>query len=81
MRLSLHDKENLGKKYVDEPNLWVKTENLVREALVDGKINFACLDKDLMIFFVPSIPTSVIFLSFSLLDSVFVYATSVIPAK
>jgi threonyl-tRNA synthetase len=40
MRLSLHDKDKLGEKYVDEPKLWIKTENLVREALQDGSINF-----------------------------------------
>ena len=40
MRLSLHDKNKLGEKYVDEPKLWIKTENLVREALEDGGLNF-----------------------------------------
>ena len=40
MRLSLHDKDKLGEKYVDEPELWVKTENLVRESLQDGGLNF-----------------------------------------
>ena len=40
MRLSLHDKEKLGEKYVNEPELWIKTENLVREALEDGGLNF-----------------------------------------
>ena len=40
MRLSLHDTENLGEKYVDEPKLWIKTEQLVREALIEGNINF-----------------------------------------
>ena len=40
MRLSLHDKDGLGKKYVNEPELWLKTESLVREAMVDGGINF-----------------------------------------
>ena len=40
MRLSLHDKDKLGKKYVDEPELWIKTESLVREALQDGGLNF-----------------------------------------
>ena len=40
MRLSLHNKEGLGKKYVNEPELWKKTEKLVREALTDGEINF-----------------------------------------
>jgi len=40
MRLSLHSKDKLGKKFVDEPELWVKTENLVRKALQKGKLNF-----------------------------------------
>ena len=40
MRLSLHDPKKLGEKYVDEPELWLKTETLVREALEDGKLNF-----------------------------------------
>jgi len=40
MRLSLHDKDKLGEKYVNEPELWIKTENLVREALEDGGLNF-----------------------------------------
>ena len=40
MRLSLHDPDRLGKKYVDEPDLWIKTEKLVREALEDGGLNF-----------------------------------------
>jgi threonyl-tRNA synthetase len=40
MRLSLHNTENLGEKYVDEPKLWLKTEQLVREALIEGNINF-----------------------------------------
>ena len=40
MRLSLHDPKKLGEKYVDEPKLWLKTEQLVREALEDGQLNF-----------------------------------------
>ena len=40
MRLSLHDPKKLGEKYVDEPELWVKTEELVRQSLQDGKLNF-----------------------------------------
>ncbi|MBI65587.1 MAG: threonine--tRNA ligase [Candidatus Marinimicrobia bacterium] len=40
MRLSLHDPKKLGEKYVDEPELWIKTEKLVREALQDGGLNF-----------------------------------------
>ncbi|MCC7524947.1 MAG: threonine--tRNA ligase [Chitinophagaceae bacterium] len=34
MRLSLHDPSKLGKKYVDEPELWKETEALVRDVLV-----------------------------------------------
>ena len=40
MRLSLHDKAGLGEKYVDEPELWLQTEEAVREALIEGNINF-----------------------------------------
>ncbi|MBI65494.1 MAG: threonine--tRNA ligase [Candidatus Marinimicrobia bacterium] len=40
MRLSLHDPGKLGEKYVDEPELWIKTEELVRQSLQDGKLNF-----------------------------------------
>jgi len=40
MRLSLHNKEGLGEKYVNEPELWVKTEAIVRQALDDGGINY-----------------------------------------
>ena len=40
MRLSLHDKANLGKKYINQPELWIKTEDQVRKALEEGGINF-----------------------------------------
>ena len=40
MRLSLHDPNYLGEKYVDEPSLWIETEEIVRKALSDGGINF-----------------------------------------
>ncbi len=33
MRLSLHAKEGLGKKYVDNERLWLKTEDMVRNAM------------------------------------------------
>ena len=35
MRLSLHDPEKLGKKYVNEPELWLETEAMVRKVLID----------------------------------------------
>src|ERR1041384_2751036 len=34
MRLSLHSPDKLGKKYVDEPELWEETEELVRDVLI-----------------------------------------------
>ena len=40
MRLSLHDPSGLGKKYVDESELWIETEDAVRKTLTDGGINF-----------------------------------------
>jgi threonyl-tRNA synthetase len=33
MRLSTHHKDGLGKKYVDNAALWLKTEDMVREAM------------------------------------------------
>lgn len=33
MRLSLHDPARLGKKYVNEPELWLETEAMVRKVL------------------------------------------------
>ena len=35
MRLSLHDPNKLGQKYVDEPALWQETEAMVRKVLQD----------------------------------------------
>jgi len=40
MRFSTHDPERLGKKFVDEPALWKKTEDMVRQVLVDSGINY-----------------------------------------
>ena len=37
MRLSLHSADKLGKKYVDEPELWKETEELVRDVLIKTK--------------------------------------------
>ncbi|GGH70706.1 threonyl-tRNA synthetase [Filimonas zeae] len=33
MRLSLHDPAKLGQKYINEPELWLETEQMVREVL------------------------------------------------
>lgn len=40
MRLSLHDPEKLGQKYVNEPKLWLETEAMVRETLIDAEVPF-----------------------------------------
>ena len=40
MRFSTHDPARLGDKYVNEPELWVQTENMVRHVLKDSGINF-----------------------------------------
>jgi len=40
MRFSTHDPKQLGKKFVNEPELWKKTEDMVRQVLVESKIPF-----------------------------------------
>ncbi len=40
MRLSLHAKAGLGKKYVDNERLWIKTEDMVRRAMLNGGVPF-----------------------------------------
>src|SRR5678809_1200371 len=40
MRFSTHSKEKLGKKYVDNEPLWIKTEDMVRKVLIDSKIPY-----------------------------------------
>ncbi len=40
MRFSTHSKEGLGKKYVNEPELWLKTEDMVRRVLNESGINY-----------------------------------------
>ena len=40
MRFSTHSAEGLGKKYVNEPELWKKTEDMVRKVLIESGINY-----------------------------------------
>ena len=40
MRFSTHSAEGLGKKYVNEPGLWKKTEDMVRQVLIESGINY-----------------------------------------
>jgi threonyl-tRNA synthetase len=40
MRFSTHDPSKLGQKFVDEPELWKQTEDMVRRVLQETGINF-----------------------------------------
>lgn len=40
MRLSKHDPSKLGQKYIDEPELWIETEKMVRDVLISSGIPF-----------------------------------------
>jgi threonyl-tRNA synthetase len=40
MRFSLHGKDGLGKKYIDNERLWLKTEEMVRNAMKNGNVPF-----------------------------------------
>ena len=40
MRFSTHKAEKLGKKYVDNPELWKETEDMVRKVLIDSNIPY-----------------------------------------
>jgi threonyl-tRNA synthetase len=40
MRLSTHHKKGLGKKYVDNERLWLKTEDMVRRAMDNGNVPY-----------------------------------------
>ena len=40
MRFSTSSPEGLGKKYVNEPELWLQTEDMVRKVLINSGINY-----------------------------------------
>lgn len=40
MRFSTHDPAKLGQKFVNEPELWKQTEDMVRRVLQESKINY-----------------------------------------
>ena len=40
MRLSTHHKAGLGKKYIDNEPMWLKTEEMVRNAMRNGNVPF-----------------------------------------
>jgi len=58
MRLSLHDPEKLGKKYVDEPELWLETEEMVRNVLIESGTPFKEV-KDEGAFYGPKIDVQI----------------------
>lgn len=58
MRLSLHAKSGLGKKYVDNERLWIKTEDMVRRAMVNGGVPFVEVENEAA-FYGPKIDVQV----------------------
>ena len=40
MRLSKHEPSKLGQKYINEPELWIETEKMVRDVLISSGIPF-----------------------------------------
>src|SRR5512143_3145674 len=40
MRFSTHDPAKLGQKFVNEPELWIQTENMVRDVLKNSGIDY-----------------------------------------
>lgn len=54
MRLSLHEPSKLGQKYVNNPELWLETEEMVRKVLVELGVPFEEV-KDEAAFYGPKI--------------------------
>lgn len=58
MRLSLHDPAKLGQKYINEPELWIETEDMVRKVLQESNIPFVEV-KDEGAFYGPKIDVQI----------------------
>ncbi|MBN9350449.1 MAG: threonine--tRNA ligase [Chitinophagaceae bacterium] len=58
MRLSLHDPAKLGQKYINEPELWKETEEMVRKVMMEAKIPFVEI-KDEAAFYGPKIDVQI----------------------
>ncbi|MFM9907960.1 MAG: threonine--tRNA ligase [Chitinophagaceae bacterium] len=71
MRLSLHAPEKLGKKYVNEPQLWIETEAMVRQVLIDSNIPYVEV-KDEAAFYGPKIDVQI----YSIIGREFTLATN-----
>ncbi|MDG1892716.1 MAG: threonine--tRNA ligase [Verrucomicrobiota bacterium] len=80
MRFSTHDPARLGDKFVDEPELWKQTEDMVRQVLVDSGIDFVEIPNEAA-FYGPKIDVQV----FSISGREFTIATNqvdfAVPAK
>lgn len=80
MRFSTHDPSKLGQKFVDEPELWVKTENMVRDVLKKSDINYIEVPNEAA-FYGPKIDVQV----WSVIGREFTLATNqvdfAVPAK
>ncbi len=71
MRLSLHSKEKLGIKYVNQPELWKETEDMVRQVLIESKIPFVEV-QDEAAFYGPKIDVQI----YSVIGREFTLATN-----
>lgn len=58
MRFSKHDPKKLGKKYVDQSDLWLKTEDMVRKVLIESGIPYIEVE-DEAAFYGPKIDVQV----------------------
>ncbi len=58
MRLSKHSKDGLGKKYVDNEPLWLKTEDMVRNAMTKNDVPFTEVE-DEAAFYGPKIDVQI----------------------
>jgi threonyl-tRNA synthetase len=58
MRLSLHDPSKLGQKYVNEPELWKETEEMVRQVLIESNIPYVEI-QDEAAFYGPKIDVQI----------------------
>lgn len=71
MRLSLHNPEKLGQKYVNQPELWLETEQMVREVLIETGTPFVEV-QDEAAFYGPKIDVQI----FSVIGREFTLATN-----
>ena len=71
MRLSLHDPNKLGQKYIDEPALWKSTEEMVRNVLIETNTPFVEV-QDEAAFYGPKIDVQI----FSAIGREFTLATN-----